>query len=83
MRASSPVNGCPPSNIYLQKEKAKSSGWASFIIASIIFILGHWVFTGTLPGISGATKWWSILILFLLWGAVSAAMEAISNRKKK
>jgi hypothetical protein len=66
----------------MQKEKVKSSGWGSFIIASILFIMGYWVFTGTLPGISGAIKWWSILILLLLWGAVSAAMEAISNRKK-
>jgi len=64
------------------KKGLKVPGWISFVIASVIFVLGYVIFTGSLPGVQGALKWWSIITLFLLWGAVSAALEAIFNRKK-
>ena len=65
-----------------EAEKLKVPGWISFVIACLVFVLGYWMFTGSVPGAAGAVKWWSILILFLLWGAASAALEAIFNRKK-
>ena len=66
-----------------QKEKKmKVSGWISFIIACVIFLLGHLLFTGSIPGAAGALKWWYLVILLVLWGAVSAGLEAIASRKK-
>jgi len=66
----------------VKQKDLKAPGWVSFVIACLIFVLGHLMFTGSLPGVAGALKWWSILILFLLWGAASAGLEAILNRKK-
>lgn len=63
--------------------KLKTPGWISFVIACVIFALGHLIFTGSMPGAAGALKWWNILILLLLWGAVSACLEAFVSRKKK
>jgi hypothetical protein len=62
--------------------KLKTPGWISFIIACIILILGHLIFTGSVPGATGALRWWNVLILLLLWGAVSAGLEAFVSRKK-
>jgi|GEM_PF-4394095 len=62
--------------------KPKTPGWISFVIACVIFFLGHLLFTGSTLGAAGALRWWNILILLLLWGAISACLEALANRKK-
>ncbi len=66
-----------------KKVKLKVPGWISFVIACVIFLIGDLVFTGSIPGVTGVFKWWYILILLILWGAVSAGLEAIASRKKK
>ncbi len=50
-------------------------GLISFIIAGLIYIVGYWLIAGHPPGVKGAMEWWSILILFLLWGAVDAVFS--------
>jgi len=66
-----------------ETKKPKTPGWISFVLACVIYVLGYGTLTGSVPGVAGALKWWSILILFLLWGAVSAALEAIVTAKEK
>jgi len=57
--------------------KGIGSGWPSFIIAGVIYVIGYWLIAGEPPGVSGAFHWWSIIILLLLWGAASAALAAL------
>ncbi|HAH07583.1 MAG TPA: hypothetical protein DCM05_13865 [Elusimicrobia bacterium] len=55
------------------------SGWVSFVIAGLIYVAGYRVVTGEMPGAAGALKWYSVVSLLLLWGAVSAVMAKLSR----
>ena len=65
----------------MESEKSKSSGWLSFIIAGLIYLGGYWVFTGELPGAAGALKWWTLVILVFLWGAVDYLLSSLRRSK--
>lgn len=56
------------------------NGWVSFFIAGALFVAGYRVFTGEMPGAAGALKWYSVVSVLLLWGAVSAAMSKFGKK---
>jgi hypothetical protein len=62
---------------------SKKSGALSFFIAALIYVAGYRLISGGLPGAGGALKWWSFLVLILLWGAVDVAFDALRRRGKK
>lgn len=65
------------------KKMSAASGVVSFILACIIYFVGYTIIEGKTPGAGDVVGIVPIIILILLWGAVSAAMEAIKKPKKK
>ena len=51
----------------------------SFVIACVLTLIVHAIIAGSMPGAAGI-KWWDVVILFLMWGAVDAAIKAIKGK---
>jgi hypothetical protein len=68
-------------SIVMAEDRLRSSGWLSFLIACAVYIAGYWLWTGEPPGVEGTLHWWSIIVLVLLWGAASAALEWLKSRR--
>lgn len=58
----------------------RHSGWLSFIIACVIYVIAYTLIAGEPPGVAGSLHWWSIVVLILLWGAVSAVIAMIKGK---
>ena len=64
----------------MSEASSRSSGWLSFIVACVIYVIGYWVITGAPPGVAGTFHWWSVIVLFLPWGAVSAVLAKFGRQ---
>ena len=73
------ISGRLGRSLGMSHQQSKTSGWLSFFIACIIYVLGYWLISGSPPGVAGVMRWGSLIILFLLWGPVSAALSALSK----
>jgi len=65
------------------KKMSAGAGVISFILAGIIYFVGYAIIYGKTPGAGDVIGIAPIIILILLWGAVSAALEAIKKPQNK
>ena len=54
--------------------------WVSFILACLIYLIGHAFLTGGTAGAGDVLTWYAVLIVLLLWGAVDAVLKGLSKK---
>lgn len=69
-----------PKRARVRREHAQGTGWISFIVAGLVFVVGYSIAAGHPPGMAGAMEWWAIAILFVPWGAIDTAIKAIFRK---